>query len=148
MKFTGQTKLAIFVAPFLLIGGYIASDAYIESQAMKERVFQLVPQGHCDVVNQRCVLSAGEFKLNISDTAGVTQVNATFPLDSASFFIVHSDSNVVEYKLVMADNPYYWQRETQLSSLVKENGDSQRLRVIATIKGGRYISEFYTQKVQ
>ena len=33
-----HTKLALFVVPFLLLGGYIVSDYYIEHQAEQEKV--------------------------------------------------------------------------------------------------------------
>jgi hypothetical protein len=41
MKLTGHTKLAIFVAPFLAVIGWIGGDIWSESQAMKQRVILL-----------------------------------------------------------------------------------------------------------
>ena len=42
-----HTKVALMVAPFLILGGYIASDFYLENKADQERVFNMVPFGHC-----------------------------------------------------------------------------------------------------
>ena len=138
-------KAAFMVAPFLAILGYIGADFYNENEADKTKIIQLVPEGHCDVINQSCVLKSGEFKVNISDKAGVTEVNSTFPLDSATLFLVDKSDKMTSYPLGMQKSPYYWQSKTELRNLVTNKGDSYKLRLIAKIKGGQYISEFYTQ---
>lgn len=140
-----HTKIAIFVAPILILGGYILSDMYIENKADENRIFELVPYGHCDVLNQKCILKSGEFEVNVFDKDGVTRINTTFPLDTATLFLVDEKNNPTTYQLGMIDSPYYWQRETSLRSLIPEKGQRYKLRLIANIKGGQYISEFYTQ---
>ncbi len=141
-------KVAFMVAPILAVLGYIGADYYDEHQAAKEKIIQLVPEGHCDVINHSCVLISGEFKVNISDKAGVTEVNSTFPLDSATLFLVDKSDKMIPYPLGMQKSPYYWRNNTELRNLVKNKGDSYKLRLIAKIKGGQYISEFYTQTVK
>ena len=141
-------KVAFIVAPFLAVLGYIGADYYDEQQASKEKIIQLIPEGHCDVVNQHCVLKSGDFKVNISDKAGVTEVNSTFPLDSATLFLVDKHEQMTPYPLGMKKSPYYWRSNTELRSLVSQKGDSYKLRLIVKIKGGQYISEFYTQTVK
>lgn len=143
-----HTKLAFMVAPFLLIGGYIASDFYIEHEAGKQRVFNLVPFGHCDVINQKCILKSGDFEVNLLDEGGKTTLNATFPLDSATLFLVDKSNQATAYPLGMKDSPYYWHSNTPLNELAKNKGDKYKLRIIANIKGGQYISEFYTQTIK
>lgn len=140
-----HTKLAFMVVPFLALGGFIASDFWVENQASQARTFQLIPDGHCDVINQQCVLKSGEFKINVSDVDGVTEINSTFPLDQATFFMVDSHNNATEYQLGMQDSPYYWQRKTALREKISKKGEKYKLRLVAKIKGGQYISEFYTQ---
>ena len=141
-------KVAFIVAPFLAVLGYIGADYYNEQQASKEKIIQLIPEGHCDIVNQHCVLKSGDFKVNISDKAGVTEVNSTFPLDSATLFLVDKHEQMTPYPLGMKKSPYYWRSNTELRSLVSQKGDSYKLRLIVKIKGGQYISEFYTQTVK
>lgn len=140
-----HTKVAIIVAPILTILGFALADLWEENEAGKEKIIQLVPEGHCDIINQSCVLKSGEFKVNISDEDGVTEVNSTFPLDSATLFLVDKDDKMSPYPLGMQDNAYYWQSPTHLRNVASEKGDSYKLRLIAKIKGGQYISEFYTQ---
>ncbi|MCW8865513.1 MAG: hypothetical protein OQK09_05590 [Colwellia sp.] len=138
-------KVAFMVAPFLAVLGYIGADYYNESKANKTKVIQLVPEGHCDVINKSCVLKSGDFKVNVSDTEGVTEVNSTFPLDSATLFLVDKADNMTSYPLGMQKSPYYWRSNTALRGFVSNKGESYKLRLIAKIKGGQYISEFYTQ---
>ena len=143
-----HTKLAFMVAPFLAILGFVGADYYNEHQAGQLKIIELSPEGHCDVANQNCVLRSGEFKVNISDEAGVTQVNSTFPLDSATLFLVDKSDKMTPYPLGMKKSPYYWRSNTPLGDLLANKGDSYKLRLIAKIKGGQYISEFYTQTVK
>lgn len=140
-----HNKLALLVAPFLILGGYIASDFYIENKAEQQRVFQLVPFGHCDVINQKCILRSGDFEVNVFDENGITKVNSTFPLDTATLFLVDKKNSVTPHQLGMIESPYYWQSSTALNSLISEKGAKYKLRLIVNIKGGQYISEFYTQ---
>jgi len=140
-----HTKVAFMVAPILAVIGYIAADFYEEDQAGKEKIIQLVPFEHCDVINETCILKADKFEVNVFDKDGMTTVNSTFPLDSATLFLVDKDNNPTQYQLGMQQSPYYWHSKTNLSSLVGEQGQSHKMRLILNIKGGRYISEFYTQ---
>ncbi|MGB1199387.1 MAG: hypothetical protein ACPG46_10090 [Thalassotalea sp.] len=143
-----HTKTAMFVAPILILGGYILSDMYIENKAHEAKLIELQPFGHCDVINQKCVLKSGEFEVNVMHENGITTVNSTYPLDTATLFLVDNANKASFYQLGMKDTPYYWKRETPLGELVVNKGDKYKLRLIAEIKGGKYIAEFYTQKAQ
>lgn len=143
-----HTKLAVLIAPFLILGGYIASDFYIEHKASKERVFLLAPQANCDVINHDCVLTSGELEVSVYDEGGVTKLNSTFPLDTAILFLVDKQNNVSSYSLGMNKSPYYWERSTPLRNLTKATGSAYKLRLIATIKGGKYIAEFDTHTLK
>jgi len=143
-----HTKVSLFVAPILILLGYVLSDIYLEDQANEKRIFEMSPFGHCDVINEKCVLRSGDFEVNVYDTNGITTVNSTFPLDRATIFLVDGDNRSTAYRLGMKDSPYYWKRETPLRELIANKGAKHKLRLIAEVKGGRYISEFYTQTVK
>lgn len=140
-----HTKLALLIAPFLMLGGYIASDYWVEHQAGQTRIFTLQNKDGCDVHNKKCILSAGEFEINVYNENGHTWVNATYALDSAVLFLVDDDGQATAYPLGMSDNPFYWHSETPLGEYIQNPGEDYKLRLIAAIKGGRYIGEFYTQ---
>ncbi|GHE97216.1 hypothetical protein [Thalassotalea profundi] len=140
-----HTKTALFVAPILILGGYILSDMYLENKAHENKVIELQVEGSCDVINQQCVLKSGEFEVNVTHHAGITTVNSTYPLDTATVFLVDENNKPTVYQLGMKDNPYYWKRETPLADLVANHGNKYKLRLITEIKGGKYIAEFITQ---
>ena len=140
-----HTRTAFVVAPILAVIGYIAADFYKEDQAEIEKVIQLVPFGDCDVLNQQCILKAGDFEVNVFDKDNLTTVNSTFPLDNATIFLVDKNNQPTAYPLGMIQSPYYWHAETNLRELIGNSGQSYKLRLVANIKGGSYISEFYTK---
>ena len=139
-----HTKLAIFVAPVLIILGYASSDFYMEYKAGEDKLFSLVVDGSCDILAETCILKAGEFEVNIFDRNGVTTVNSTYPLDSATLFLVETDNSSTAYPLGMSDSAYYWRSPTPLRENIQTVSNSQKIRLIANIKGGKYISEFVT----
>ncbi|WP_158970125.1 hypothetical protein [Paraglaciecola sp. L3A3] len=140
-----HTRTAFMVAPILAVIGYIAADYYAEGQAEEQKVIQLLPFNNCDVINQTCILRAGEFEVNVFDKNNLTTVNATFPLDSATLFLVDKNNNPTPYPLGMLQSPYYWHSETNLRDLIGDSGQGYKLRLVLNIKGGSYISEFYTE---
>lgn len=138
-------KTAIMVAPILAVLGYVAADYYEENQAQQAKVIQLIPTEECDVINHQCVLKSGDFKVNVFDKDNKTTVNSTFPLDNATLFLVDENNKPTAYPLGMIQSPYYWHAETNLRDLIGYSGGSYKLRLIANIKGGSYISEFSTK---
>jgi len=142
-----HTKIAIFIAPILAILGFALADLWAENEASQIKMVELVPFGHCDVNNQKCILKSGEFEVNISDKSGITTVNTTYPLDKATLFLVDEKNHPTAYPLGMKGNPYYWKRETPLGSYIAQKGAKYKLRIILEIKGGKYFAEFYTQTV-
>ena len=138
-----HTKVAVLVAPLLAVLGYIASDYFIENDADKIKLVTLIPESSCEVLVDGCVLISGDFKINVFDKAGSTVVNSTFPLDEAVLFLVNEDNIATAYPLTQVQSNYYWQAQTPLRELANTSA-SYKLRLIASIKGGDYISEFET----
>jgi hypothetical protein len=139
-----HTRTAFMVAPILAVIGYIAADYYEEGQAEEEKVIQLMPFEDCDVINQTCILRSGDFEVNVFDKNNLTTINSTFPLDSATLFLVDKNNTPTPYPLGMIQSPYYWHTETNLRELAGKSGQSYKLRLVLNIKGGSYISEFST----
>lgn len=142
-KLNRHTKIAIFVAPILMILGFGASDLWVENKAMEARFYEMTPESpYCDIKNDRCVLVSGEFKISVYQENGLTTLNATFPLDTATLFLVDENDNAKVYRMGMKDSPYYWYQKTPIESL--SAGSQQKVRFIATVKGGQYVAEFYS----
>lgn len=137
-------KLALIVAPFLAILGFVAIDLWLSSTAKQTKVVVLASQGRCDITGQGCLLQSGDLQLNITDNAGITQLNSTYPLDKATLFLVDDNQLMTPYPLTMHKNRYYWQTATPLRALLSNHIDYFQLRLVATIGDGQYISEFIT----
>lgn len=138
-----HTKIAVLVAPLLAVLGYIASDYFIEQDADESKLITLIPESTCTVLAGECVLISGDFKVNVFDKAGSTVVNSTFPLDDVVLFLVDANNIATPYPLTQIQSNYYWQAQTPLRELAATS-TSYKLRLIASIKGGNYISEFET----
>ncbi|MBL4910479.1 MAG: hypothetical protein JKX78_10775 [Alteromonadaceae bacterium] len=143
-----HTKVAILVAPILAVIGYIAADYYTEYQAKKDKIYQLVNDTPCDVLAHKCVLKSGDLKVSIYDDAGITTINSTFPLDKATLFLVDTHDQGKAYPLGMTNSPYYWHSKTPLRAQLENSGKTQKMRLIANIKGGKYLAEFYTNQLK
>lgn len=146
-KMNRHTKLAMFIAPVLLLVGWVGGEIWSESQAMKKRVYTLKPEaGFCDVMAKKCILRSGDFKLSLYIENGNTTLNSTFPLDTATLFMVDGD-DISAYQMGMKDSPYYWYQQTDFVEKNAAQGSKQKLRIIATVKGGQYISEFTSKTI-
>jgi len=142
MSMNRHTKLAVILAPFLLVGGYIASDQYIEYQANQPKLFQLLVQSECDIFLTKCILESGDMLINLTDSNSVTKANTSFPVDSVAISLVYKNGNETIYVLEQAGNPQYWQRETDIRSAITEFKTAEKLRVLVKVKGGIYLAEF------
>jgi len=138
-----HTKVAIFVAPILMILGFALSDIWVENKAMKKRFFEMEPEGgKCDILANECILRSGEFQISVYYENGLTTLNSTFPLDTATLFLVDNQDVSTTYRMGMKDSPYYWYQTTPIKDIAGESGSEQKVRMVATVKGGQYIAEF------
>ena len=140
-----HTKIALFVAPVLIILGYILSDIYLENNAYNDKVVQLLPVGNCDILNKSCVLEADDLQISVYDENGTTFINSTFQLTKATLFLVDINGQSTVIEMAEHNNAFYWKAQTQLRQLTAQSSGKYKLRLIAEIKGGKYISEFYTK---
>jgi hypothetical protein len=142
-KLNRHTRIAIFVAPILMILGFGASDFWMSNKAMEARFFEMKPVSDtCDILRNECVLVSGEFKISVYQKDGITTLNSTFPLDTATLFLVDKNDNATAYRMGMKDSPYYWYKTTPINTLAQMPGDKQKIRFVATVKGGQYVAEF------
>lgn len=144
-KLNRHTKIAIFVAPILMILGFAASDLWMSNKAMQTRFYEMKAENeNCDIVSDKCILTSGEFKISVYQQEGVTTLNSTFPLDTATLFLVDENDQATAFRMGMKDTPYYWYQVTPLALQSQYPGSQQKVRFIATVKGGQYIAEFYS----
>jgi len=129
-----HTKIAITVAPFLAIGGFIASGYYVDAQNKKERFLKLEPQGECKIEQGDCELSNGKFRLNLAQKSGITHLATTHPIDNAVISLVQANNQEKLYKLEQNKTRLNWQVKTDLSS-------KSKVRLLITISKTSYLAE-------
>ncbi len=135
-------KIALFLAPFLLIGGYAATDQYLDSRQEPTELFQLETSGDCRPFDGDCILQSGDVQVNVTDSGGLTTVNSSFPADSVSLSLVYRDGREVIYGLDRLDNPQYWQKETSIREAIDQSETADRLRIVVQIDGSHFLGEF------
>lgn len=143
-----HTRLAFIIAPFLAVLGWIASDLWIERTQPVNQFFTLTAENdYCDVIAKQCVLRSGDIKLSLYTTTDGenkdrTVINSTYPLDSATLFLVDNQGNATPFRMALLQTPYYWYEHTPFALNNATKGSKQVFRLIATIKGNQYAGEF------
>lgn len=142
-----HTKLAIILAPFLAIGGYIATDYYAKIQSETERFLKLAPQGECYILKDECKLGNGKFMISLAEKNGAIHLATTHPIDHAVISLVSGSSgtnpnieNEKLYQLKQNKNRLNWTLDTRLTDTPKLDAINT-LRLLITIKKTSYLAE-------
>ena len=136
-----HTKMALLVAPFLAIIGWIGSDIWLESQKMKSALYSLtLENGLCDVTKQHCVVSTGDIKFTLYQHKQNTFLNGTLPMDDAVIMLVDADGSAVSKQMTMVKEQYQYYWQAQLPANTWQT--PQVFRLIIRTKGAQYIGEF------
>lgn len=137
-----DTRMAIILAPFLLIGGYVISDQYLESKSSEPGIFTFTIQGQCAPFTADCILQSGDMKINITDEQGTTKTNTSYPVDTVAISLVYKDGKEIIYGLEKAGNEQYWERKTDIRSAFTTAKNAEKMRVVIQRKESTYLSEF------
>jgi hypothetical protein len=140
-----HTKIAIFIAPFLIVGGYIAADYYDEEQKKNKNLFKLKVQGQCNLSVKPCQLSNKQLLLTLTDKNGITELKSSHALEQVSFSFLDNNHKETVYQMDYQTDKKQWQAKTEVSDLLSHT-PKLKLRLIATVNKGFYFSEFYTWK--
>lgn len=142
-----HTKLAIFLAPFLLIGGYIAADYYanyeIQQQLVQKQMIQLSVLDSCDLNNDKCVLKNNEVTLSLAKHNNTLQISSTKAAEKIviSFEGVSNVEKENVYHLTNTDlSKKIWQINGNVNNLSSSN--KTQLRLVAVIDNTYYFAEF------
>lgn len=134
-------KIALFLAPFLLVGGYVATDFYMGSREQPVELFQLEAAGDCRPFDGDCILRSGDMQVNITDADGLTTVNSSYPADSVALSLVYRDGREVVYGLDPLANPQYWQQETAIREAITAARSADSLRIVVQVEGSHFLGE-------
>lgn len=140
-----HTKMAIIIAPFLIVGGYIAADYYAQEQDKSKNLFQLSLEGQCDLTRNPCILSNTQLTLTLSDRDGMTKIESNHPLEEVILSFVNDYNKEIRYKMKSGEDQQYWKAKTEASSLLSQSSEL-KMRLISIVNNGYYFSEFYSRK--
>ena len=136
-------KVAIIVAPFLAIGGYVATDYYTQYKKNNtQNLFKLSVTDDCDLASNRCELTGGGLELKLSDTNGKTSVVSNHPLDMVTISVLNAVSGESVYRMEMDNDQKHW---VVMRDIFTDGVDSPlplTMRISAVVENTFFISEF------
>lgn len=111
-----QLKTAIYIAPFLFIGGFIAMELFSKREQTDETLFQLqVVNERCDFSNNDCRFGNGDLKLSVSleerfdDGNSMLRVTAEENLKGVAISLSDIDDDAVPATMVSSGDPRQWE---------------------------------------
>ncbi len=140
-----HTKMAIFIAPFLVVGGYIAADYYKQEQAESRNLFELSIEGHCNLLKNPCILKNEQLTLTLSNKNNITIIKSNHPLEEVILSFVDKANKETRYQMKPDKNNQFWQSETLASSLLRQSPEL-KMRLISLVNKGYYFGEFYSNE--
>lgn len=140
-----HTKVAIFIAPFLVVGGYIAADYYAQEKAKSRNLFELSLEGQCNLLRNSCILKNKQLTLTLSNKNNITQIETNHPLEEIAISFVDKDNKEIRYQMTANNNKQSWYSETLASSLLRQSPEL-KIRLISLVNKAYYFSEFYSRE--
>ena len=138
-----HTKVALVVAPFLLIGGYGLMDLYLK-ETEEPRFMELQVDGaDCNITANRCFLRSGNFELSIYNEDSDTVVNTNLAMYRVSLFTVDGEGSASEFQMAMTvSDPFYWRSQMGLRDIIAANPNGIKMRIITQVENTSYAAEF------
>ena len=135
-----HTKTAVIVAPFLAIGGYIATDYYDQYKTDQKRYHNITVQGDCDIVRGPCLLEGAGLILEYTIKGEMTNLEANYPLGSAAIGMKGAETDK-PFNLTPSGDQKNWLIDTSTYTGSNLTSDAT-IRLVVTAKGHSFFSEF------
>jgi hypothetical protein len=142
-------KIAFMVAPFLLIGGYIAADyfqtskqrEYLESRGPQFDARALLLDNPCALVTDHCILYTDGMKLDLYVAGGRYRLDSKVALDDAVMSLAQKDRETRVVRLSPHDNDRR-QWSTAIRRLTNLDLDAPlNIRLVARRNDTQYYAE-------
>lgn len=135
-------KIAIIVAPFLAIGGYVATDYYAQYKRSAQQLYKLSVTNNCDLANNRCELTGGGLTLRLSATNGKTKMVSSHPLDMVTISVLNAGSGESVYRMETESDHKHWIVVRDISNDKAGSSLPLTMRISAAVEDAYFISEF------
>jgi hypothetical protein len=142
-------KAATIIAPFLLIGGYIAADYFqtskkeklLTSQAQSTAAYELESSAKCRIPEAACVLSKNGLKVTLTSDSRNYYIESNQKLEGVTIGLAQPDRVTRGITMQSASDNTHWR--TAIRTLSNLNADLPLLMRVALISNGtRYYTEF------
>ena len=152
MKFytlSPHVKAATIIAPFLLIGGYIAADFFqtskeekqLTSEAQNTAAYQLELSAECKIPEAACVLRKDGLQITLKADAKSYFLDSNQPLDGVTIGLAQSDRITRGITMQKISDSSHWITPIrQLSNLKTDAPLLMRIALESDEK--RYYAEF------
>ncbi len=140
-------KLALVVAPFLIVFGYIGADYYAEYKQSEELVYELELNGNCVLTAGNCILEKDQFQLEVFNRQGHTQIASNHPLTSAVLSRVREDDSESAFQMTTDEQRKAWSANTGIV-LSEAKDNSVLLRLIVSVDNTFFFKEFNASVAQ
>jgi len=138
-----QLKIAIFIAPFLLIGGFIAMDYYAKEDPPDNARYQLHPVNErCDFSNNNCRFSNDDLQLSVTleerldNGSNTIRVISEQVLKGVAIALADIDDKPAPVSMDSADGRQHWHISIQAPPTI-----FPYLRLVVSTDKGLYYAE-------
>lgn len=146
---TPHTKAATIIAPFLLIGGYIAADFYsntkeekiLTTEAKGTTAYELTLSSKCRMPDEPCILRKDQLVITLSADAKYYYLESNMELEGVTLGLAQIDRVTRGLEMQRVSDSSHWITKIRtLSNLKEENPLLMRIALESDKK--RYYAEF------
>ena len=146
---TPHTKAATIIAPFLLIGGYIAADFFqtskeerlLTSEAKNTAALELTLSSDCKMPEESCILRNDKLVITMKADAKHFFLDSNRELDGVTLGLAQTDRVTRGVRMQRIADSYRWITSIRQLSNLKED-DQLLLRIALETDEKRYYAEF------
>ncbi len=142
-------KVAIIIAPLLLIGGYIIADyyqtskeeKYLASEAQRIPAFELEIASRCAIPEQACKFKKDDLTLTLTVDNYDYRIESSHELDGITIGLAQADRETRTIQMLQLSGPTSWTAPVRRLTNLKTDAPLL-MRIAAASKGKRYYAEF------
>lgn len=137
-----HAKVAIISAPFLAIGGFVATEYYVQYKHSGPKLYKLSINNGCNFATNKCELMGAGLTLKLSDTNSKIRVVSNYPLDMVTISILNEKTEELIYRMENESDRQHWMVVRDNASDNPHLSSPLTMRISAVVGNAFYISEF------
>jgi hypothetical protein len=146
-------KVAIIIAPLLLIGGYIVADyyqtskeeKYLTSEAQRIPAYRLEMASSCAIPEQACKFKKDNLILTLTVDNNNYRIESSHKLDGVTLGLAQVDRETRTIQMLQLSGPTSWAVPVRRLTNLKMDAPLV-MRIALASNGKRYFAEFEIDK--